>query len=153
MNTVRKVALAALGCLTLAAAVPAAHAADTTTKTDDSGITLPDVKVALPEVKVGPGPSVDNASVGNVAGLMYYCYAHGIDDDTTVRSVGRSLAKRDDVKGDPAYPAGGVGRLTTAAGQMTDLSTLPDDVRTATCAHAAQHAIRLDDGSFLVPQD
>ncbi|BAH98567.1 MULTISPECIES: hypothetical protein [Acetobacter] len=139
MNTLRKAALAAVCGLALAAGVAPAHAANV-------GV------ASVPEAPVGPGPTVDNASVGNIAGLMYYCYAHNIDDDTTVRSLGRSLAKRSDVKSDAAYPAGGAGQLMVGPGQMIDLNTVDDkDIRTATCAHAAQRGIQLDDGTFMLP--
>ena len=97
-------------------------------------------------------PTVDNATAGNIAGLMYYCYARGIDDDTTVRSLGRSLAKRGDVQSDATYPSGGAGLLLVGSGgRLLDLNTLGKDQRTATCAHAAQRGIELDDGSFLLP--
>ena len=139
MNLLRKaVATTAICGLALIADVPSLHAATASS-------------TAVPEAPVGPGPTVDNASVGNIAGLMYYCYAHNIDDDTTVRSLGRSLAKRADVKSDPAYGAGGAGQLMVGAGQMLDLNTADKDVRTATCAHAAQRGIELDDGTFILP--
>lgn len=97
-------------------------------------------------------PTVDSATAGNIAGLMYYCYARGIDDDTTVRSLGRSLAKRGDVQSDATYPSGGAGLLLVGSGgRLLDLNTLGKDQRTATCAHAAQRGIELDDGSFLLP--
>ncbi|NHN88437.1 hypothetical protein [Acetobacter conturbans] len=139
MKSLSKAAAIAAVCgLTLTSAMAGAHAA-----------TVAPASVA--QAPVGPGPTVDNASVGNIAGLMYYCYAHDIDDDTTVRSLGRSLAKRSDVKADPAYGAGGVGQLMVGPGQMVDLNTADSDIRTATCAHAAQRGIELDDGTFILP--
>ncbi|MFT8895712.1 MAG: hypothetical protein ABF968_01985 [Acetobacter sp.] len=135
----KSAALAAACGLTLVAGVASAQTA------------APAAAPSVAEAPVGPGPTVDNASVGNIAGLMYYCYAHDIDDDTTVRSLGRSLAKRADVKNDPAYAAGGVGKLMVGPGQMFDLTAAESDVRTASCAHAAQRGTELDDGTFILP--
>ncbi|MBO1323554.1 hypothetical protein K2X14_00090 [Acetobacter sp. TBRC 12305] len=137
MNTIYKAALAVTLGFGLVAAAPA-MAADV-------------APGSVAQAPVGPGPTVDNASVGNIAGLMYYCYAHDIDDDTTVRSLGRSLAKRSDVTSDPTYGMGGAGLLSVGTDQTVDLNKADSDIRTATCAHAAQRGITLDDGSFLVP--
>lgn len=139
MKSLYKSAAFAASCgLTLAIGVASAQAA-----------TVAPSSVA--QAPVGPGPTVDNASVGNIAGLMYYCHAHDIVDDTTVRSLGRSLAKRADVKNDPAYATGGIGQLMVGANQMVDLTAAEGDVRTASCAHAAQRGIELDDGTFILP--
>ncbi|MFT8675524.1 MAG: hypothetical protein ABF990_08850 [Acetobacter sp.] len=138
MNTLRNTVFAATLAFSAAVAAAPAMAAEVT----------PD---SVPQAPVGPGPSVDAASVGNIAGLMYYCYAHDIDDDTTVRSLGRSLATRSDVTSDPTYGQGGAGWLTVGPDQIVDLNKTTGPIRTATCAHAAQRGITLDDGSFLLP--
>lgn len=149
MNTVRQTVFTVL--CGLAVVTGTASAQSSGQSSVQSSAANPATPPTVAEAPVGPGPSMENASVGNIAGLMYYCHAHDIVDDTTVRSLGRSLAGRADVKNDPTYPEGGVGRLTVGAGRTVDLTTAAGDVRTATCAHAAQRGIELDDGTFLLP--
>lgn len=52
-------------------------------------------------------PSIENASTGNVAGLLSYCVHKNYASGTTPRSVARNLSKRPDVRNDQGYSLGG----------------------------------------------
>ncbi|MCX2562114.1 hypothetical protein OQ252_12010 [Acetobacter farinalis] len=82
-------------------------------------------------------PTVEHASAENIGGLMYYCYAHKLVTDTTVRSLGRKLAKREGIRTNPAYAWGGQGRLMLSPTVMFDITTLNRDQQAAVCSRSA----------------
>lgn len=82
-------------------------------------------------------PSVEGASPANVAGLMAYCYGHKLTTDTTVRVLGRKLAKRPGVSTNPAYAWGGVGRLMLDKNTMFDVTSLKPRLQAAVCSRSA----------------
>lgn len=85
---------------------------------------------------VGEGglPSLDHATPGNVAGLVSYCVHKKYTPGTTARSVGRALAKRDDVKSDQNYSLGGQGLLANDTSKPFDIATLSKSKRVMLCS-------------------
>ncbi|NHN89118.1 DUF2501 domain-containing protein [Acetobacter conturbans] len=79
-------------------------------------------------------PSIDNATPGNVAGLLSYCVHKKYTDTTTSRSVARKLAKRADVKNDQNYSLGGQGLLANGTTTPFDISTLSKSKRVKLCS-------------------
>ncbi|AQS86060.1 MAG: DUF2501 domain-containing protein [Acetobacter aceti] len=79
-------------------------------------------------------PSIDNATPGNVAGLLSYCIHKKYVNGTTSRSVARKLAKRADVKNDQNYSLGGQGLLSNATSTPFDISTLDKSKRVKLCS-------------------
>ena len=83
-------------------------------------------------------PSLDSAKAGNLAGLASYCVRKHLVHGTTLRVVGRTLAKRPDVKNDQYYSLGGQGLLQTSTNVPFDVSTLDLSHRTQLCAQVGQ---------------
>ncbi|MFT8720529.1 DUF2501 domain-containing protein [Acetobacter sp.] len=79
-------------------------------------------------------PSIDNATPGNVAGLLSYCVHKNYTSGTTPRSVARKLAKRADVKTDQNYSLGGQGLLANGTTTPFDISTLDKSKRVKLCS-------------------
>lgn len=82
-------------------------------------------------------PTVEYATPANVAGLMYYCDHNRLVTDTTVRSLGRELARRDDIRRAADYAWGGQGMLRISPRRLFDMKTLNHDQRGAVCARTA----------------
>lgn len=141
MLKLRPVFLALTGCLALSAALPQAHAA----QTPASGVlTVPAGPAPMTAATAAPGvldydgiPTVEHASAENVGGLMYYCDAHKLVTDTTVRTLGRQLASREGIRTNPAYAWGGQGRLMLSPTVMFDITTLNRDQQEAVCSRSA----------------
>lgn len=133
--------LALTGCLALSAALSQAHAAPTFSS---GQITVAPGPAPMTAATAAPGvldydgiPTVEHASAENVGGLMYYCYAHHLVTDTTVRSLGRKLAAREGIRNNPAYAWGGQGRLMIGPNIMFDITTLDRDQQDAVCSRSA----------------
>ncbi|KXV76345.1 hypothetical protein [Acetobacter cerevisiae] len=141
MLKLRPVFLALTGCLALSVALPQAHAAQAPT----SGVlTVPAGPAPMTAATAAPGvldydgiPTVEHASAENVGGLMYYCDAHKLVTDTTVRTLGRQLASREGIRTNPAYAWGGQGRLMLSPTVMFDITTLNRDQQEAVCSRSA----------------
>lgn len=82
----------------------------------------------------GARPTIEHATAGNVAGLLAYCINKQYVYGTTPRSVARKLAKRADVKNDPAYSLGGQGLLVNGTTTPFDISTLDQSQRVKVCS-------------------
>lgn len=89
-------------------------------------------------------PPIDNATPGNVAGLLSYCIHKDYTSGTTPRSVARKLAKRADVKSDQAYSLGGQGLLTNGTSTPFDVSTLKKSQRVKLCSDLTKKGQSLD---------
>ncbi|GBQ90344.1 DUF2501 domain-containing protein [Asaia krungthepensis] len=83
-------------------------------------------------------PSLDSARAGNLAGLASYCVRNHLVHGTTLRVVGRKLAKRPDVKNDQYYSLGGQGLIQTSTNVPFDVSSLDLSHRTQLCAQVGQ---------------
>ncbi|GAN55803.1 DUF2501 domain-containing protein [Tanticharoenia sakaeratensis] len=83
-------------------------------------------------------PPVDTASIGNVAGVVSYCVHHHLATDTTARHVGRTLAKRSDVKSDQGYSIGGQGLLQNGTSQPFDITSLDTNKKTMLCSEVVK---------------
>lgn len=83
-------------------------------------------------------PSLDSAKAGNLAGLASYCVRNHLVHGTTLRVVGRKLAKRPDVQNDQYYSLGGQGLLQTSTNVPFDVSSLDLSHRTQLCAQVGQ---------------
>ncbi len=99
-----------------------------------NGVTGASTAATPGAVGAGGMPSIDNASTGNVAGLLYYCVNKKYTYGTTTRSVGRALAKRQDVKNDQGYSLGGQGLLQNGTSTPFDISTLDKSRRVKLCS-------------------
>lgn len=82
-------------------------------------------------------PTVEYATPANVAGLMYYCDHNKLVTDTTVRTLGRELAERGDIRRAADYAWGGQGMLRISPKRLFDMKTLNRDQRAAVCARTA----------------
>ncbi|GAN68401.1 hypothetical protein [Acetobacter orleanensis] len=137
----RPVFLALTGCLALSAVLPKAEAAPALSS---GQIMVPPGPAPMTATTATPGvldydgiPTVEHASAENVGGLMYYCYAHHLVTDTTVRTLGRQLAAREGIRANPAYAWGGQGQLMLSPTVMFDITTLNRDQQEAVCSRSA----------------
>ncbi|MDG6095443.1 DUF2501 domain-containing protein [Acetobacter sp. AN02] len=90
-------------------------------------------------------PSIDNASKGNVAGLLSYCVHKRILNDTTTRVTGRTLAKAKDVKSDPGYSLGGQGLLQNDTPTPFKISTLDKSKQVELCSQIVKKGQSMTD--------
>ncbi|MFT8335001.1 MAG: hypothetical protein ABF628_02375 [Acetobacter orientalis] len=141
-------ALAVSGCVGLIVLGTPAHAQTDTQPPVPSHapgkLVVPRTASPMTAANAAPGvldydgiPTVEGASAANVAGLMAYCYGHNLTTDTTVRVLGRKLARKPGVSTNPAYAWGGVGRLMLDKNTMFDVTTLKPRLQAAVCSRSA----------------
>lgn len=90
-------------------------------------------------------PSIENASTGNVAGLLSYCVHKNYASGTTPRSVARNLSKRPDVRNDQGYSLGGQGLLQNSTSKPFDIATLELSKRVKLCSDLTKKGQSLTD--------